>query len=468
MWVVLTTVSIGVFIVALPVRFNQILRPLPEIANARLTLGLSNEFVAIYLIALEIAIAVIFALTGILIFWLKSTDRMALFVSFVLVTGGVALPPILETLVSHPVLYWLVFLVQSMSFGGNIILFYLFPNGQFVPRWTQYLAVVMLVWIVAGLVLPPNFLNHPRNWPALLWALVVIGWFATSASAQLYRYRYVSAFIQRQQTKWIVFGYAGSLIPNSVLALLYLILPSFNQPGPSQELYVLLTHPFYYLIFPALMPISIAISILRYHLWDIDIAINRSLVYGILTTLTIGVYVLTVSALDAVFRTSGNFLVSLFAAGLAAALFQPARTRLQRGVNRLMYGDRDDPYAVLSHLNQRLKTALEPQAALPIIVETIAQALKLPYVAIALRDDSAEGFADVAVHRRSPTSAAEPVIMPLVHQGEIIGQLRVAPVRPASRLPHPSNVCSTIWPIRPGPPLTPFASPPTSSTPVNA
>jgi len=439
LWIALTITSANVFIVALPVRFNQILHSSPEIVSARLALGLSNEFIAVYLVAMEIAVAVVFALAGVLIFWLKSTDRMAVFVSFVLFTGGLASPPILETMVPHPFWYWPVFLVQSMSFGGNIILFYLFPSGQFVPRWTRYLAAVMLMWIVAGLVLPPNFPNHPRNWPVLLWALVVIGWFATSAFAQLYRYRYVSTFIQRQQTKWIVFGSIGSLIPNSILVLLYLILPSLNQPGPSQELYILLTHPFYYLIFPALMPISIAISILRYHLWDIDVVINRSLVYGTLTAVIVGVYALAVSALDTVFRTNGNFFISLFAAGLVAALFQPARERLQRGVNRLMYGDRDDPYAVLSRLSQRLKTALKPQAALPIIVETIAQALKLPYVAIALRDGEAEAFSEVAVHHRSSTPTAELAIIPLIYQGEIIGQLRVAPRSPGEPFTPPEQ-----------------------------
>src|SRR5436309_13617392 len=81
----------------------------------------------------------------------------------------------------------------------------------------------------------------------------------------------------------------------------------------------------------------------------------------------------------------GDFLISLLATGLVAVLFQPLRARLQRGVNRLMYGERDDPYAVLSRLASRLEATLAPESVLPTIVETVAQALKLPYVAIALK-----------------------------------------------------------------------------------
>src|SRR5256886_12132553 len=86
-------------------------------------------------------------------------------------------------------------------------------------------------------------------------------------------------------------------------------------------------------------------------------------------------------------QTHGNLLISLLATGLVALLFHPLRVRLQRAVNRLMYGERDDPYSVLARLGQRLETTFAPDEVLPSIVETIAQALKLPYAAIAMRQD---------------------------------------------------------------------------------
>ena len=99
-----------------------------------------------------------------------------------------------------------------------------------------------------------------------------------------------------------------------------------------------------------LTPLAIGVAILRYRLWDIDVFINRTLVYGTLTALVVVLYVLIVGSLSALLQVSGNLIVSLIATGVVAVLFQPLRERLQRGANRLMFGERDDPYSVLSRI----------------------------------------------------------------------------------------------------------------------
>ena len=98
------------------------------------------------------------------------------------------------------------------------------------------------------------------------------------------------------------------------------------------------------------LPVAAGVAVLKYRLYDIDLVINRTLVYGALTACVVAVYVLVVGYLGAAFQARDNLLVSLLATGLVAVLFQPLRARLQRGVNRLMYGERDDPYAQLSGL----------------------------------------------------------------------------------------------------------------------
>jgi signal transduction histidine kinase len=173
--------------------------------------------------------------------------------------------------------------------------------------------------------------------------------------------------------------------------------------------------------------IAAGIAIYKYRLYNITFVINRALVYGALTASIVGLYVLVVGTLSALFQqASGNLLASLLATGLIALLFHPLRNRLQRGVNRLMYGQRDEPYAVLSRLGRRLEGALVPEAALATIVETVVQALKIPYAAIELRHDSGS---KKAVEHGTP--AGEPVVLPLVHQGEEVGRLLVS--LPASR-----------------------------------
>jgi hypothetical protein len=149
-----------------------------------------------------------------------------------------------------------------------------------------------------------------------------------------------------------------------------------------------------------LLPVCTYIAILRYRLYEIDRLINRILVYGALTACIVGIYLLAVGGLGALFQARGNVAVSLLATGVVAVLFQPLRSRLQRGVNRLMYGERDDPYAVISRLGRRLEATIALESVLPTIAETIAQALKLPYAAILLKEG--EGFRTAAAYG-SPT-----------------------------------------------------------------
>ncbi|HET9492649.1 MAG TPA: GAF domain-containing sensor histidine kinase [Chloroflexia bacterium] len=175
----------------------------------------------------------------------------------------------------------------------------------------------------------------------------------------------------------------------------------------------------------SIVAVAVGIAILRYRLYNIDLLINRTLVYGALTAGVVAAYVLLVGSLSVLFQSSGNFVLALIATGLAALLVQPLRERLQRRVNRLMYGERDDPYAVLSNLSQQLKTTLAPTAVLPSITEAIARTLKLPYVALALKQDNR---LEIAAAYGLPSGA--PLQLPLVYQAETVGQLYVAPRAP--------------------------------------
>lgn len=222
--------------------------------------------------------------------------------------------------------------------------------------------------------------------------------------------------VERQQLKWFVYATAlvfVAIVVPAVLSALDLIGPSTLLSGVLQVTAV-----------PCL-PVAVGIAILRHRLWDIDVLINRSLVYGGLTACIVVIYVLVVGYLGTLFRTSDNLGISLVATGLVAVLFQPLRARLQAGVNRLLYGERDEPYAVLSRLGRRLEGTLAPEAVLPTIVETVMEALKLPYAAITLARDG--GFVIVAA---SGTPAETPLRLPLIYQHEPVGELLLAPRAP--------------------------------------
>jgi signal transduction histidine kinase len=240
--------------------------------------------------------------------------------------------------------------------------------------------------------------------------------------AQIYRYRRVSSPAQRQQTKWVVYGFAVALsLVAGLLAIPTLAFPMQTQPGSLfGSASGILANAILILI-----PYSFGVALLRYRLYDIDSIINRTLVYGALTACIVALYVFVVGELGALFHTSANLPISLIATGLVAVAFQPLRTLLQRSANRLLYGQRDEPYRVVSRLGQRLEETLTPDAVLPTIVETVAQALKLPYAAIIFQQDGTA--ATVASYGKA---LGELLRLPLSYQSERIGELVLAPRSP--------------------------------------
>lgn len=142
-----------------------------------------------------------------------------------------------------------------------------------------------------------------------------------------------------------------------------------------------------------------------------------------------------VSYLGDVFHTDGHFAISLVATGLVAVLFQPLRAWLQRRVSRLLYGERDEPYAVIARLGHQLETTLAPDAVLPTIVQTVKDALKLPYAAIALTEAGERTIVAEAASRvpridepqRSNLSPGDLLSFSLVYQQAPVGELLVAP-----------------------------------------
>ena len=319
----------------------------------------------------------------------------------------------------------------------------LFPDGRLLSRrwrpvaWASALGVAALTVSVAlypgplpamGIrtLNPAGIAGSEAVLNALIAVaapLLLVGIFGSMTSI-LVRFRR-SAGVERAQLKVLALTAAGAVLVGGVLSSL----PWMLRPddASTQELSIIMTDL-------TLMAIVIAtgVAILRYRLWDIHILVNRALVYGLLTALIVVLYVVIVGALGTLLQTGASLPVSLVGTGVIAILFQPLRDRLQKGVNRLMYGERDDPYAVLGRLSERLEGVVASQRVLPTIVETVADALRLPYAAIALKDGEQVRLA--AEYVRSPATeprnANEVEILPLVYQMDVIGQLILAPRAP--------------------------------------
>lgn len=203
---------------------------------------------------------------------------------------------------------------------------------------------------------------------------------------------------ERDQVLWVLAGALGTIL---FVALAWIV--------PSAQVLLLAG---------ALLPLPAAVTwaLLRSRLWDLDIALGRTLVYLVLSLLALAVYGgLLVLAGSVLGDLTGE--ADLLAFALAAVLVQPARDGLQRRVNRLLYGDVVEPGIAIGELGRRVDSATSPAHVLPAVVDVLVRTLRLPFVALHLpgRDPVTHGTA---------TSGTETV--PLVHQGRTVGALDLA------------------------------------------
>jgi signal transduction histidine kinase len=299
-----------------------------------------------------------------------------------------------------------------------------FPDGRVPSRkwWpVEAVAVVAIAFATIASALRPGPLeNHPvRDNPlglplpvrwfdtigSAVWLLLLLVAVLGSLAALAMRFRHGSSD-ERDQVRWLLVAIG--------LLVVGLGLVGIRSVALAGTLLTLLAIP--------LVPLSVGVSVLRRRLpWD-DVAVRRSLVYGWLVAVGLTVYAVVVLAMDALLRGHARPLVSLVAAGAVAVVYQPLRLRLQRSVDRMLYGDRGDPYAVLTRLGRRLQAVSSADQTLPDTVATIAGALLLPYVAVELAGD-APGRPTAA---SGTLSDPEPVIISLRHGDAEVGRLVIA------------------------------------------
>ena len=388
--------------------------------QALIDLGLSPRFYAATTVAMDIVFAAGYTFVATLIFWRRSDDRVAVFASVALLifgtaTFGFTLPALAA---DHPALQTPVAMLHFLGAACFGLFLYLFPDGRFVPRWTRWMATLWIAWQLSEHIVPA-WTTDPGAWQIFVESVVWLGALATVVYSQISRYRHPASSLQRQQIKWVAFGisvaFAGFL---GIDVALSAVGASPAPATPASVLAFLVGYTFASYLLMLLVPVTIGIAMLRHHLFDVDLVINRTLVYGTLTAGVVACYAFLVGFLGTVVQIRGNFFVSLLAVGLIAVLFAPLRSRLQRAVNHLVYGQRDEPYAVVSQLGQRLESTFATDAVLPAVVRTVKEALKLPYAAIELTPTE---FSSTVATNGEPVG--NPVRLPLLYGGEPMGQL---------------------------------------------
>jgi hypothetical protein len=220
-WVAVAVFEVGLFVASLPRLYagNSTFAANPITMGGLALAGNGPTLYAIGSTMLAVLSALVHVGIAALIFWRRSDERMALFTAFLVIMFGAA--PNLDHMVVLPP-FWqaLALVISVVAYASISPLFYLFPDGRFVPRWTRWL---LLVWIpihtsvLVPLPLPASL--YLWNWPVPVALLVMFGFIISLGFAQVYRYRRVSTAVQRQQTKWIVFGFS-LLVLEGVVGLL--------------------------------------------------------------------------------------------------------------------------------------------------------------------------------------------------------------------------------------------------------
>jgi hypothetical protein len=332
---------------------------------------------------------------SLVLFWRKSTDRAILLISLVLVlTGGFFFPPIPLALWNYGV-WWVPIDFLVLLAGVMLTFVYTFPDGRFVPRFTRWLA---LGWIAISLVpVPTPGVFYPWHWwLSPLYTLMRIAFYCSLAFALLYRYRRMSTPVQRQQIKWVVFASTMLIGEVSAANLVVNVLPSyFPALGISPQIHHLVSAIAIYLL-PILFPLSLGFALLRYRLWDIDLIINRTLVYGSLTGLLALVYFGLVIALQSVVHVLTGQVsqtpVVIVASTLAiAALFQPLRHRIQAIIDRRFYRRKYDAVKTVEAFSATLRHEVDLSQLSKHLVTAVQETMQPTHVSLWLRPTEHDG-----------------------------------------------------------------------------
>jgi hypothetical protein len=364
-------------------------QPTPEGVRALQDVGLSMRSYAILNVIIDKVFELVWFAVGAIIFWRRSDDWMALLVSVFLVAFGTVTvdPTAANTLLSSQPAWWLP--VRGVQIVGSVcstLFFFLFPGGRFVPRWTRWLAVAFSAFLVSLDQFPDLYSRSPALETVSF--LVFLGIVVSVTWSLVYRYRRFSSPAHRRQTKWVVFGTALGVAGTSVFKLPL----DFHLVGGDTPFVVLLLKIGFALSF-LLVPLSISIAVVRSHLFDIDVVINRTLVYGSLTAMLIGLYfgAIVVSQRLFVLLTGEKSTLAVVASTLLiAALFTPLRRRIQGFIDRSFYRRKYDARKTLEAFSSKLRDETDLEALNNELVGVVRETMQPAHVSLWVRPDPAQ------------------------------------------------------------------------------
>jgi hypothetical protein len=376
-WVAVALLSLAITVASTPLWFEQYGTVCLRTANiclerSQLTpeqlrelqqIGISLELHAALMAGVAVFSKLVWMAVGALVFLLRPGDRMALLVSLFLFAFGAATfaNEAVEALVTAHSAWWVP--ARGLQVFGEVVtvLFFLtFPDGRFVPRWTPLFGVLFLAFQIPGDLFPDIYSGSPTL--EIAQSLVFMCFLLGMIGSQVYRYRSVSTPDERRQTRWVVFGTTLALsLLLAVVAPLFLFVPGVAQTSPFVSLLIGIVLP----LIMVLVPLSVGVAMLRSGLFDIDVVINRALVYGSLTFSLVLLYLGGVVGLQQLLTPlvgESNQLAIVASTLAIAALFSPLRQRIQSFIDKRLYRRKYDAAKTLAAFSARLREETDVDA----------------------------------------------------------------------------------------------------------
>jgi hypothetical protein len=409
LWLVIVGLCFGLFLLGLPPYADQLrmvctIQPASACPTGALSpagiqalhaMGVSIKDYIWYAVTIEVLNVLVWASVGIVLFWRRSDEWMAWLTALVLVINN----PISFGQPAYPILQYsplLAGLLAVLSFLAQVLFvlfFMLFPNGRVAPRWVSWAIVPVIVEEGARLFAPSNSVLNANNWPGWLISFIAVMISGAVIYSQIYRYRRVLTPTERQQTKVVLLGIVSVLVGG--LALSWVVHPFLVPPG----LYEVINVSLWSLLNLAI-PMSLGLAMLRYRLWDIDLIIRQTLVYGALTTILAIVYGAGVIGTQALINTlarnpgaAPSPPLVVVTTVVIVTLFRPLRRRLQTVIDRRFYRSKYDAAKTLEVFSARLRAEVDLDDLQVLLVRVVGETVQPEHISLWLRQPKGEQWA---------------------------------------------------------------------------
>jgi hypothetical protein len=342
-------------------------------------------------LTIEISVMLLYYLIATLIFSRRSEEWLGLITAAGLAAFALHITPTLHTWMGDdPSRIFIGSLAKGIGLGLAFLFLYLFPGGYYSPSWFRLFFLGWIVWVALWLANPGSLFSFRDPYTISVRGFVLLmTWWGIGVFSQLYRYAYISGPVERQQTKYITFGVAIVAISYVLYVPLREAMASLPQPELAQTVFQMVA-PYVFLAMVALIPITIAFSILRYRLWDIDLIIRRTLIYSVLSATLAVIYLLIVISLQALVSDWMTGLPNIVLAGstlVVVVLVNPLRRRIQNMIDRRFYRRKYDAEKALARFAALARDDADMQRLTLSIVNVIQEVLQPERVSVWLPVD---------------------------------------------------------------------------------